>query len=481
MQPDCRPTNSIHSRFAGLAAWALLSALPGPTIAQEAPAVSNLLAFSGSETSSEVILGPDGRLYGTSLSGVSASSGLIFATTTAGVIEVETVYQMDADDDGGRPEAGLLLASDGLLYGTTIFGPGQFDTSGTVFRVRSDGSDYTVLFEFAEPDFTDALGNVFNSNGAYPTAALIEGSDGNLYGTTRTGGEFGAGTVFRIARNGSGFQTLHVFAEATQDELTQVITNEDGVSPQAALLEGADGYFYGTTFTGGPNGTGTIFRLRFDGTGFEVIHRFSDTEPTDVLLPANEEGAAPLAPLTDGGDGFLYGTASQGGNTGNGTVFAIAPDGSVITALHEFDFADGSRPATGLTLGRDGKLYGTTFSGGTLDEPTLNPVGTIFSIGRDGTGFATLHVFSGIDGANPGGSLLQLSDDVFVGTVENGAQCSQGAVYQFSFSGATIVDGSTDCGPKKKKSGGGSTGLAMLGLIGLLGLSRRMRGHLLDS
>lgn len=477
MQPACRLPASIHLRLISLALLAPVFAFPGLTVAQDAPAVSSLLAFSASETSSEVILGPDGRLYGTALSGVSASSGLIFATTTAGVIEVETVYQMDAVDDGGRPESGLLLASDGLLYGTTIFGPGQFDTSGTVFRVRPDGSDYTVLFEFAEPDLIDALGNVFNSNGAYPSAALIEGSDGNLYGVTRTGGEFGAGTVFRIARNGSGFQTLHVFAEATQDELTQVITNDDGVSPQAALLEGVDGYFYGTTFTGGPNGTGTIFRLRFDGAGFEVIHHFSDTEPTDVALPANEEGAAPLAPLIDGGDGFLYGTASQGGGTGNGTVFAVAPDGSVITALHEFDFADGSRPATGLTLGRDGKLYGTTFSGGTLDVATLNPSGTIFSIARDGTGFATLHVFSGVDGANPGGSLLQLSDDVFVGTIENGAECSQGAVYQFSFSGATITDGSTDCGPKRKKSGGGSSGLWLLGLIALLGLSPRIRGQ----
>lgn len=95
---------------------------------------------------------------------------------------------------------------------------------------------------------------------------------------------------------------------------------------------------------------------------------------------------------------------------------------------------------------------------------------------RDGTGFSTLHVFDGVDSANPSTRLLQLSDDVFVGTAENGAECGQGSLYQFSFSGST-VDGSTDCGPKKKDSGGGSTGLGLLVMIGLLGLSRRIRGQ----
>lgn len=472
MQPDSRLPIPSLARIARRAWPLLVAALPLPAQAQDAPAVSPILAFSGSETMAEVTLGPDNRLYGPALSTTFVTGGLIYSTTLDGS-DVNTVYQL-GELDGLRPEGGLLLASDGLLYGTTVWGEVQSTTSGTIFRVSPDDETFESLFEFADTESVSATGVAINSNGAYPAAAMIEGSDGNLYGVTRSGGASGAGTVFRIARDGTGFSTLHEFAPFEVDELTLLSTNEDGVNPEGALVEGADGYFYGTAFAGGANGSGTIFRLRFDGTGFEVIHVFSETVLTDAAQPANAEGAAPLAGLIDGGDGLFYGTASRGGETGNGTVFAVAPDGSVITVLRSFSSTDGERPSTAVTLGRDGRLYGTTFSGG-VEEGGSAGFGTIFSIARDGTDFVSLYAFTGSEGANPTGSLLQLSDDLFVGTVENGGACSQGAVFQLSLSGGT-VKGNTKCG-RKKSSGGGSAGLVLICLLGLLGMSRLPGGQ----
>jgi uncharacterized repeat protein (TIGR03803 family) len=477
MQPKCRLPLFPVARLVRVALPAVIAATPLIALAQGAPAVSTVLAFSASQTNSEVTLVGNDRLFGTALTSTSTIGGLVYSTTLDGLV-VETVHQM-GERDGARPEGGLVLGSDGILYGTTVLGVNRSDSSGTVFRVSPADGSYETLFEFAKPASVDEAGTVFNSNGAYPGAALIEGSDGNLYGTTRSGGENGAGTVFRIGRDGTGFKVLHEFAAFVQNEVTLKFTNADGFSPQSALLEGADGYFYGTAFGGGPTGAGTIFRLRFDGTAFEVIHEFSETVVNDGnLLPVNAEGAAPLAALIDGGDGFFYGAASQGGEFGHGTLYAIAPDGSVITVLHAFASVDGERPTAALTVGDDGRLYGTTYSGGTVDEATVG-FGTVFSIWRDGTGFSSLFTFAGANGANPTSKLLQLSDDVFVGTVENGSACSQGAVFRLSLSGETI-EGRTDCGKKKKKGGGGTTGLGLICLLSTAGVVRRYRRYVID-
>ena len=182
-------------------------------------------------------------------------------------------------------------------------------------------------------------------NGGDPEAALVQGNDGYLYGTTRIGGtNGGAGTVFRISRNGV-LTTLYHFTGGS-----------DGASPTAGLVQGSDGNFYGTTSGttsagGGSNYWGTVFRISTNGV-LITLHSFTGTS----------DGAYPTG-LVQGRDGYLYGTTPEGGGAnyvGAGTVFRISTNGA-LTTLYSFSGAtDGASPQAGLVQGSDGYLYGTT-------------------------------------------------------------------------------------------------------------------------
>ena len=125
---------------------------------------------------------------------------------------------------------------------------------------------------------------------------------------------------------------LHAFAAVTSAATAATILNADGAHPRATLVESA-GYFYGTTNTGGANGQGTIFRLRFDGSEFSVLHVFTTpTAPSGSTVSVNDDGALPQAGLTDGGDGLLYGTTTIGGANGVGVIYSITPDGAFADA-----------------------------------------------------------------------------------------------------------------------------------------------------
>jgi uncharacterized repeat protein (TIGR03803 family) len=177
----------------------------------------------------------------------------------------------------------------------------------------------------------------------------VPGPDGNFYGTTYQGGANGDGTVFKITREGT-VETLHSF-DAT-----------DGAFPYAGLVLGADGSSYGTTIAGGANEAyGTVFKLNRDGT-LETLHSFDGTD-----------GEYPLGGLVPGPDGSFYGTTAQGGGNGYGTVFKITREGRFET-LHNFENTDGAYPYAGLLRGADGTFYGTTFRGG------ANGFGAVYSV-----------------------------------------------------------------------------------------------------
>ena len=474
-----RSLAAIAARPFSLLPLFALAALPPTATAQTTPAVSTAVAFSGSVPAGNVVQGDDGALYGANSTSTFVTGGLIYRATVDGT-SIATLHQMGAED-GVAPQAGLLLASDGRFYGTTKFGkPGTLDTTGTIFTIKQDGTEFATLHRFAAFTTVNSATLPENSDGAYPEAELIEGSDGNLYGTTRAGGPDGTGAVFRIARGGTGFQTLHVFSAITSAATVTPFVNVEGMSPVGPLVEGADGKFYGTTSLGGANGRGTVFRINLDGTGFQVLHTFTATTTnTTTGLLENEDGASPTAGLIDGQDGYFYGVTSQGGTSGNGTIFAMTPDGATFTTLHVFDGNNGSRPVAELALFSDGKLYGTTYGGGTTSSGAASTYGTIFSIARDGTGFTNLHSFDNTHGVYPTGQLLQLlplSSTIFVGTTSSGGKCGSGTIFRYSSAGDTVT-GNTKCGQKKKgnSSGGGATGPAVLLLIGGLALARRRR------
>lgn len=461
----------IHATaLARASSLVFLAMVPVVALAQATPEVSSLVAFSGSQVSSNAVLGPDGALYGTTSAVTIVTGGLIYRAAADGS-SVRTIYQLTLDD-GLSPVAGLTLGSDNLLYGTTSSGAAsQVGSTGTVFRLSPDGSGFSVIHRFEPYTVVNVIASPINTDGVAPVAEMVEGPDGYLYGVTREGGPNGTGVVFKLAKDGSDFSVLHAFAEVTSDANTSPPINADGLTLFGAPVAGSDGFLYGTASSGGANGNGTLFRIGFDGSGFEVVYVFSALTANPDGLSINDDGATPVAGLTDGGDGLLYGVTNLGGSGGNGTIFSFDPVSKLLTTLHAFDGNAGARPTGELLLAEDGRLYGSTGTGGTNAQGNTTTYGTLFSIARDGTGFTSLLSFEGNNGSSPTGKMLQLDASTFVGVATSGGKCGQGVLYNLSLAGDE-VKGITNCG-RKKNSGGGSSGPLLLLLLGSLTLVRR--------
>jgi uncharacterized repeat protein (TIGR03803 family) len=215
-----------------------------------------------------------------------------------------------------------------------------------VFKINRDGTGYTVLHSFT--------GTIINGWPG-PDPDLIEGSDGKLYGTTEGGGTNGAGTVFQLNKDGSGYTLL-----------------QTSTSGGSGLVFGSDGALYGATSRDGSNYVGTVFRLNTDGEDYSTLYIFG-ANTGDGWFPTG---------LMEGAGGALYGTTSGGGaytnqyGAGMGTVFKLNKDGSGYSVLYSFGNTanDGQTPLAGLTQGSDGALYGTTANGGEMN------FGTVFKI-----------------------------------------------------------------------------------------------------
>ena len=313
--------------------------------------VTTLYNFGyGDELYAGLVLGTDGNFYGT-------TSGTVFQITPGGVLT--TLHGFEGSD-GYLPEGALVQGTDGKFYGTTSLG-GAYN-QGTIFRISSEGAFATwhtfqylphpraALVQGSDGNFYGATANggaangcgvifqitpsgAFNSvhqfdctDGAYPEGALVEGSDGNLYGTTAAGGVSGNGTVFRVGRFGGGFATLHSFAST------------DGSRPGAGLVQASDGNFYGTTWVGGSNGCGTLFQITLAGT-LTTLYNFNCT--TDGVLP--------YGALVQHTNGTLYAT------NGAGQVFSLNVGlGPFVKTV----------PAAG-TVGEPVTILGTNLTGAT--------------------------------------------------------------------------------------------------------------------
>jgi uncharacterized repeat protein (TIGR03803 family) len=309
--------------------------------------------------------------------------------------------------DGALPSATLVQGSDGNFYGTTVNG-GAYQNCGTL------GGPCGTVFEITPAGALTTLHNFDYTDGGGPRAGLLQGADGNLYGTTYGGGSGqqcieGCGTVFKITPSGT-LTTLHNF------------DGSDGAYPNAALIQASDGNFYGTTYEGGANRQGTVFKITPGGT-LTTLYSFSGAD-----------GASPSGGLMQSRDGSFHGTTYAGGASGNcsggcGTVFKITPGGT-LTTLYSFcsqsGCTDGEWPSAGLVQGTDGNFYGTTEYGGT-SQNCFHGCGTVFKITPAGA-LTTLHSFSGADGASPSAGLVQTTDGNFYGTTGTGGDlaCNSG-------------------------------------------------------
>jgi uncharacterized repeat protein (TIGR03803 family) len=329
----------------------------------------------GANPHAGLVQATSGDLYGTTYGGGTNNGGTIFKITPHGTLmSLYSFCSQSGCPDGAEPEAVLVQAANGDLFGTTS--GGSFLSYGTIFKFTPGGT--LTLYSFcSQTNCTD---------GASPGAGLVQAASGDLYGTTMNGGigTPGNGTVFKITPSGT-LTTLYSFCSQSRCP--------DGGGPWAGLIQATNGHLYGTTLGGGANDEGTVFRITPSGTLTTLYSFCSQTNCKD--------GVNPYAGLVQATNGDFYGTTSGAGTHGYGTAFKITPGGA-LTTLHRFcsqsGCPDGAEPEAVLVQAANGDLYGTTVVGG------ANLRGTIFKITPSGT-LTTLYSFCSqtncTDGANP--------------------------------------------------------------------------------
>ncbi len=350
--------------------------------------------LDGSDPIAGLVQGRNGNLYGATAyggayGGAEGGYGTAFEFARSG--ELTTLLSFDFTD--GADPGGVIQAGDAKFYGTTTSG-GAYN-GGTVFEV-TPGGDLTTLYSFChrEPCL----------DGLNPYSGLVQASNGDFYGTTYQGGSGtgcpasikGCGTVFKITASGR-LTVLHSFCVQSGCP--------DGSFPVAGLVQASDGNLYGTTETGGANtcligttnfGCGAIFKINPSGA-FKVIYSFCS-------VSGCADGSDPEAALVQGTDGNLYGTTDIGGANLSGTIFKVTTSGD-LTTLYTFcsqtDCTDGAQPVAALVQDTNGVFYGTTLLGGTSSLCFFG-CGTVFSVSVDLGPFVTLLPRSGKIGASMG-------------------------------------------------------------------------------
>ena len=402
----------------------LMLLIAASTTAATAQTYTDLFNFNGTDGANPehpalLAQGRDGNLYGTTCRGGTGGAGVVFKITSSG--DQTVLYNFDGGTDGACPEGGLTLGTDGNFYGTTYQGGANLN-SGTIFKITPAGN-LTTLYSFCSqsnctdgslpyaPPIQGTDGNFYGTTAgrgeAPPTAykitssgtftllatlphrapacdfyncgskaPLLQGTDGNFYGTTETGGAISSrGTAFKITPQGI-LTIICSFGGAR------------GYFPSASLIQGSDGNFYGTAKKGTAHHTGDVFKLTPQGA-FTVLHRFSDA-------PDPKDGAYPVAGLVQATDGNFYGATHFGGNVncrvtynrGCGVIFQITPAGA-YSILYRFDDTHGASPMSTPVQHTNGKIYGLATNGGASND------GVVYSLDMGLAPFVSLVSTSG--------------------------------------------------------------------------------------
>ncbi|HWD94705.1 MAG TPA: choice-of-anchor tandem repeat GloVer-containing protein [Verrucomicrobiae bacterium] len=363
-------------------------------------------------------------LYGTTYNGGHSGCGTVFTVGTNGT-GFATVHDFPAANSNGDMFNSVTnnggISPQGLIgFGNTLYGSAFGGGSlgyGTIFSVNTDGAGFQTLHDFP---VATGFSNFTNSEGENPVDTLVLFGNA-LFGVTGEGGTLGQGTVFTIVTNGMNFKVLYDFT-----------TGDEGVEHASLALSGDS--LFGTTYYGGDAVWGSVFILNTNGTGYTNLHSFTTLPP----YYTNEDGGNPGKLILSGN--ILYGVTSSGGESGSGTLFAVNTDGTGFTNLHTFTAnagyptytnLDGSYPYGLIQSGNT--LYGTTYLGG------ISGNGTVFALHTDGSGFTTLHNFTALsgtlstnsDGANSQGDLV-LSGNVLYGTTFQGGSFGSGTVFSIA-------------------------------------------------
>ena len=346
---------------------------------------------------------------------IQATNGNLWGTTGNMLYEItpnETITTVTTAE--GLAYGGLLQAANGDFYGTTV------PNSGSIYKATPKGI-VTTLHTFC------SVGGSLCLDGALPYGALVQARNGDFYGVTSDGGAYNQGTVFRITPGGT-LTTLWNFCALG------LSVCPDGATPRGGLVQLPNGDFYGTTYRGGVNGGGTVFKVTPSGA-LTTLYSFSESDgqsPTALIRAAN---------------GDFYGTTVTGGSYGCGVVFKMTPSGT-LSVLNSFDGPDGCQP-NGLVQAANGNFYGTTVSGGTGMSGIDVSSGTIFKITPIGA-LTTIYNFCSVmscaDGEVPEAGLVQDTNGDFYGTTSYGGVNGIGTIFRFSIGLSPFVETQTTFG-----------------------------------
>jgi uncharacterized repeat protein (TIGR03803 family) len=392
----------------------------------------------GGKPAAPLLQGTDGNLYGTTFGGGTNGAGTFFRISTSG--KLRTLYNFCSQAncaDGNGPDGPLVLGVDGNFYGITEFGgtgtSGCYSVDcGTVFKITPNGTLTTIYNWCSQPNCADGNYELLTEPGTF-----VQARDGNFYGVNDAGGAFGSGTAFKLTPSGT-LTTIHNWC--SQPNCT------DGDYP-GGLIQAADGNFYGTTYYGGANGAGAVFKMTPGGT-LTTLYSFCSQGGEPVCT----DGAVPFGPLTYAGNGDLYGTTSYGGANEKsaacmaqgavggycGTVFKITTSGK-LTTVYNFcsqpNCTDGGSPGFRLVQASNGNFYGVTLAGGDPSCTTSLPLGpgcgTVFELTESGA-LSTVHVFDSDYSdvfSEPAAALFQATHGPLYGVTLAGGSYDDGAVF----------------------------------------------------
>lgn len=366
-------------------------------ITSPAQTFTTILSFDGSNGAdpgavggASLVQSTDGKLYGTTSAGGAYNGGTVFKITTSG--KLTTLYSFDCptstDCPDGYSPSSLIQANNAAFYGVTSFGANFLACAygcGTIFKITPAGK-LTTLHTFSATD------------GYYPNG-LTQATNGEFYGTA-AGGANNGGIAFRMTAGGA-LTTLYNFCSQPNCA--------DGSGPYGSLIQATDGNFYGTTWSGGTYGEGTVFKM---------------TPAGNLTTLCSVEGY-PSGTLVQATDGDFYGTTAQGG-----TIFRVTPRGRCTTLA-----VVGGFPYAGLVQGTDGNFYGTTQGGGVSPDPNCQSggCGTVFEMTADGSTLTTLYNFCSQpncgDGFSPLAGLVQDTNGNLYGTTVGGGATGDGTVF----------------------------------------------------
>ena len=409
--------NGIPFGAGGVIRSATVTADVPPTSSAVLTTLFSFTGADGQRPQSALIADAAGDLFGTTATGGADGNGTVYeiVKTAAGYANAPTVLVSFTGADGAYLQGSLTIDAAGDLFGTTNEGGGA-SNAGTVFEIQKTGAGYasapTTLVTFTGAD------------GQNPEGSLTVDAAGNLLGTTFSGGANGDGTVFEIAKTGSGYAAMPTTLVS--------FTGADGKNPQAALITDAAGDIFGTTALGGADGDGTVFEIKKTRSGYA-------SAPTILVsFTGGGAGSFPQSSLVADAAGDLFGMTQNGGQGAVGTVFEIKKTqhgyASAPTILVSFTGKNGKYPEGSLIIDAAGNLFGETITGGTHEG------GVVFEIAKTGSGYAKaptvlVNNFSLSLGAAPSGGLMADAAGNLFGTTQVGGSQNDGTVFEITGSG----------------------------------------------